>query len=297
MPISRALSEAPSSDRARAARASPTAPLIMLSSGGVLGAETAGRHPVRMIESGPAAGALAACHYARELRHRPAHVLRHGRHHRQGLRDRGPYKPLITRTVRGRSALPLQAWQRPARHRAIDRPDRDRRRRRLASPASTISACSRSAPRAPAPIPARPAMAAAARARASPTPTSCSASSTPTASSAATCRSISRGGLRRRLDAASAQKLGLSAERRRAASTRRHRGHGSSCARTHATDRGIDYRGLPLSPSGAPARCMPASVAELLAQHGSVIVPPQSSVLSAFGTLVTPVRSTSCAAI
>ncbi|SOC45889.1 hydantoinase/oxoprolinase-like protein [Rhizobium subbaraonis] len=42
-------------------------PLIMLSSGGVVGAETAGRNPVRMIESGPAAGALAACHYAEVL--------------------------------------------------------------------------------------------------------------------------------------------------------------------------------------------------------------------------------------
>ena len=42
-------------------------PLIMLSSGGVVGAETAGRHPARMIESGPAAGALAACHYAEVL--------------------------------------------------------------------------------------------------------------------------------------------------------------------------------------------------------------------------------------
>ncbi len=41
----------------------PNSPLIMLSSGGVVGAETAGRNPVRMIESGPAAGALAACHY------------------------------------------------------------------------------------------------------------------------------------------------------------------------------------------------------------------------------------------
>src|SRR5712671_6889865 len=41
----------------------PNSPLIMLSSGGVVGADTAGRNPVRMIESGPAAGALAACHY------------------------------------------------------------------------------------------------------------------------------------------------------------------------------------------------------------------------------------------
>src|SRR4029077_13060806 len=38
-------------------------PLIMLSSGGVIGAEIAGRNPVRMIESGPAAGALAAAFY------------------------------------------------------------------------------------------------------------------------------------------------------------------------------------------------------------------------------------------
>ncbi len=42
-------------------------PLIMLSSGGVVGAEVAGRFPVRMIESGPAAGALVASYLAEEL--------------------------------------------------------------------------------------------------------------------------------------------------------------------------------------------------------------------------------------
>jgi len=42
-------------------------PLIMLSSGGIIGAEVAGRNPVRMIESGPAAGALAAAWYAERL--------------------------------------------------------------------------------------------------------------------------------------------------------------------------------------------------------------------------------------
>ena len=41
--------------------------LIMLSSGGVIGAEIAGNNPVRMIESGPAAGALAASFYAKLL--------------------------------------------------------------------------------------------------------------------------------------------------------------------------------------------------------------------------------------
>ncbi|MCY4562979.1 MAG: hydantoinase/oxoprolinase family protein, partial [Gammaproteobacteria bacterium] len=41
-------------------------PLIMLSNGGVVGARVAGNHPVRMIESGPAAGALVAGHIARK---------------------------------------------------------------------------------------------------------------------------------------------------------------------------------------------------------------------------------------
>ena len=45
----------------------PNQPLIMLSSGGIIGADVAGRNPVRMIESGPAAGALAATHFARQL--------------------------------------------------------------------------------------------------------------------------------------------------------------------------------------------------------------------------------------
>jgi N-methylhydantoinase A len=35
-------------------------PLIMLSNGGVIGVDVAGNFPVRMVESGPAAGALAA---------------------------------------------------------------------------------------------------------------------------------------------------------------------------------------------------------------------------------------------
>src|SRR5215469_14160078 len=42
-------------------------PLIMLSNGGVIGATLAGRFPVRMIESGPAAGALAASWFAEAL--------------------------------------------------------------------------------------------------------------------------------------------------------------------------------------------------------------------------------------
>src|SRR3954471_45890 len=42
-------------------------PLIMLSNGGVIGIDVAKRFPVRMVESGPAAGALAAAYYAEVL--------------------------------------------------------------------------------------------------------------------------------------------------------------------------------------------------------------------------------------
>jgi N-methylhydantoinase A len=43
---------------------------IMQSNGGLCEAETGGRYPVRLIESGPAAGALAAAHYGALLGHR-----------------------------------------------------------------------------------------------------------------------------------------------------------------------------------------------------------------------------------
>jgi N-methylhydantoinase A len=39
--------------------------LIMLSSGGICTVETAARYPIRLVESGPAAGALAAAHFGR----------------------------------------------------------------------------------------------------------------------------------------------------------------------------------------------------------------------------------------
>ena len=61
---------------------------VMLSNGGVCDVETACRFPVRLIESGPAAGALAAAHYGRLIRLPEPALVRHGRHHRQGLPDR-----------------------------------------------------------------------------------------------------------------------------------------------------------------------------------------------------------------
>jgi N-methylhydantoinase A len=63
----------------------------------------------------------------------------------------------------------------------------------------------------------------------------------------------------------------------------------TAAARAHAADRGIDYRGLPLFAFGGAGPVHACYVAELL-ESPVVIYPPLASVLSAFGTLVTPPR-------
>src|SRR3954447_2418820 len=63
----------------------------------------------------------------------------------------------------------------------------------------------------------------------------------------------------------------------------------TAAARAHAIDRGIDYRGLPLFAFGGAGPVHACYVAELL-ESSVVIFPPLASVLSAFGTLVTPPR-------
>ena len=63
----------------------------------------------------------------------------------------------------------------------------------------------------------------------------------------------------------------------------------TAAARAHAADRGIDYRGLPLFAFGGAGPVHACYVAELL-ESPMVIYPPAASVLSAFGTLVTPPR-------
>lgn len=63
----------------------------------------------------------------------------------------------------------------------------------------------------------------------------------------------------------------------------------AAATRTHATDRGVDYRGLPLLAFGGAGPVHACMVAELI-EGTQVIYPPLASVLSAFGTLVSPVR-------
>lgn len=63
----------------------------------------------------------------------------------------------------------------------------------------------------------------------------------------------------------------------------------AGAARAHATDRGIDWRGLPMLAFGGAGPVHACRVAELL-DCRQLVFPPMASVLSAFGTLVSPVR-------
>ena len=63
----------------------------------------------------------------------------------------------------------------------------------------------------------------------------------------------------------------------------------AAAARAHATDRGVSYRGMPLLAFGGAGPVHACYVAERL-DSTRVIYPPMASVLSAFGTLVTPAR-------
>lgn len=63
----------------------------------------------------------------------------------------------------------------------------------------------------------------------------------------------------------------------------------AAAARTHATERGVNYRGLPLLAFGGAGPVHACYVAQQL-DSSRVIYPPMASVLSAFGTLVTPER-------
>jgi N-methylhydantoinase A len=63
----------------------------------------------------------------------------------------------------------------------------------------------------------------------------------------------------------------------------------AAAARAHATDRGVDYRGLPMLAFGGAGPVHACKVAELV-DASMVIYPPLASVLSAFGTLVTPAK-------
>ena len=121
--------------------------LLMLSSGGLTHVAEARRAPVQMLESGPAAGALAAAFFGREDSGREPPRLRHGRHHRQALAG-GGRRAARRLQLRGGAAEAVRRGQRLPDPDLHHRADRDRRGRRQHRARSTRSASSRSARRA-----------------------------------------------------------------------------------------------------------------------------------------------------
>ena len=260
-------------------------PLIMLSSGGVIGAEVAGRNPVRMIESGPAAGALAAAYYAERLGLERLLSFDMGGTTAKAclIEDR---KPLVTgsfevdrmyRFCEG-SGMPLTIP-------SIDMIEIGAGGGSIASvdALGLLKVGPRSAGSQPGPA--------------------CygRGGQDATVTDADLVLGILDGdnflGGDMPLDKPAAiaamerlgERLGTSAAQTAGGIYRIVAETMAGAARAHATDRGVDHRGLPLLAFGGAGPVHACAVGELL-QSTAVIFPPQASVLSAFGALVTPVR-------
>lgn len=263
----------------------PNRPLIMLSSGGIIGAETAAQHPVRMIESGPAAGALAAAWYAKRLGlDRLMSFDMGGTTAKACLIENR--RPLVTgafevdRMYRFKegSGMPLTIP-------SIDMIEIGAGGGSIAhvDDLGLMKVGPRSAGSQPGP-------ACYGLGGTEPTVTDADlvlglldasaflGGDMPLDAEAAEA-ALARLGAGLHMDAARA----AAGVYRIVAETM------AGAARAHATDRGLDYRGLALLAFGGAGPVHACAVGELL-ESSAVIFPPQASVLSAFGTLVTPVR-------
>jgi N-methylhydantoinase A len=260
-------------------------PLIMLSSGGIVGADIAGRNPVRMIESGPAAGALAASYYSERLGiERLISFDMGGTTAKACLIER--HTPLVTgefevdrryRFKQG-SGLPVTVP-------SIDMIE-------IGAGGGSIGHLDSLGLLKVGPHSAGSVPGPACYGRGGTAPTVTDANLVLGLLDAGNFL-----GGEMPLDLAAAERaIGALAEKLDLSVTETARGMFrivtetmAASARTHATDRGVDWRHLPLFAFGGAGAIHAWAVAELLSST-RVIVPPQSSVLSAVGTLVTPAR-------
>ena len=260
-------------------------PLIMLSNGGVLGADLAGRFPVRMIESGPAAGALVASYYAEKLGLDRLLSFDMGGTTAKAciIEDRAP---LVTgmfevdRMYRFKSGSGT-----PVIVPSIDMIE-------IGAGGGSIARIDNLGLLKVGPLSAgsEPGPACYGRGGGDPTVTDADL-----ALGLLDAGNFLGGDMA--LDMGSAQAaLGEIAERLdtdigdAALGVFRVVGESmAAAARAHATARGIDYRGMPVLAFGGAGPVHACYVAELL-DSDTVIFPPMASVLSAFGALVTPLR-------
>ena len=260
-------------------------PLIMLSSGGIIGADVAGRNPVRMIESGPAAGALAATHFAARLglpqlmsfdmggTTAKACLIEDGKLLVSGQQE-------VDRRYRFKegSGMPVTVP-------AIDLIEIGAGGGSIASvdALGLLKVGPRSAGSEPGPV--------------------CygRGGRDPTVTDADLVLGLLEAGNflggEMKLDADTAERayaelgaqIGKTAVETAAGVYRIVAEAMAAAARTHATDRGVDHRGIPLLAFGGAGPLHACQVGELL-QSRAVIFPPRASVLSAFGTMVSPPR-------
>jgi N-methylhydantoinase A len=260
-------------------------PLIMLSNGGVIGADVAAQFPVRMVESGPAAGALAAAYYAEVLGLDRLLSFDMGGTTAKAciIEDREPLVvgnfevDRIYRFKAG-SGLPILIP-------SVDMIEIGAGGGSIASVSDLglLKVGPHSAGSVPGPV---------AYGRGGDKPTVTDAD---LVLGYLDADNFLGGDMK--LDRAAAEKqlsvlakaLGTSTAEAAAGIYRVVGESMTAAARAHAVDRGIDYRGLPLFAFGGAGPVHACYVAELL-ESPVVIYPPLASVLSAFGTLVTPPR-------
>ena len=260
-------------------------PLIMLSNGGVIGIDVARRFPVRMVESGPAAGALAAAYYAEVLGLDRLLSFDMGGTTAKAciIEDR---KPLVVgnfevdRIYRFKSGSGL-----PILIPSVDMIEIGAGGGSIASVSDLglLKVGPQSAGSSPGPV---------CYGRGGTQPCVTDADLVLGYLSAGNFlggeMKLDLAGATKQLDAL-AKKLGTSVAQAASGIYRVVGESMTAAARAHAIDRGIDYRGLPLFAFGGAGPVHACYVAELL-ESPVVIYPPLASVLSAFGTLVTPPR-------
>lgn len=260
-------------------------PLIMLSNGGVLGASTAGRFPVRMIESGPAAGALVAAYFAEILGlDRVLSFDMGGTTAKACIIE--DCKPLVTGAFEVDRMYRFKAGSGiPVIIPSIDMIE-------IGAGGGSIARIDNLGLMKVGPLSAgsQPGPVCYGRGGENPTVTDADL-----VLGLLDADNFLGGDMSLDLDGAKAameklaEPLGVDTEQAALGVYRVVGESMAAAARAHATDRGIDYRGMPVLAFGGAGPVHACYVAELL-DSDTVIFPPMASVLSAFGTLVTPLR-------